>query len=109
MLYRRRLPPIRIGRCGAERLSGTWFRPIKNLPSTWDVKTGAKHQVESRSRHRLPTEIRLSPMAKYFLGTNNDNPKNPAITGDKGVLMCFRESDGKFLWQAVSDKLESAI
>jgi outer membrane protein assembly factor BamB len=23
--------------------------------------------------------------------------------------MCFRESDGKFLWQAVSDKLESAL
>ena len=43
---------------------------------------------------------------KIFLGTNNGNPRNPEITGDKGVLMCLRESDGKFLWQAVSDKLD---
>ena len=44
---------------------------------------------------------------KIFLGTNNGNPRNPEIQGDKGVLMCFRESDGRFLWQAVSDKLDS--
>jgi outer membrane protein assembly factor BamB len=44
---------------------------------------------------------------KIFLGTNNENPRNPEIKGDKGVLMCFRESDGKFLWQAVTDKLDS--
>lgn len=42
---------------------------------------------------------------KVFLGTNNGNPKQPVITGDKGVLMCFREPDGQFLWQAVTDKL----
>ncbi len=46
---------------------------------------------------------------KVFVGTNNDRPRNPAVTGDKGVLMCFRESDGEFLWQAVSDKLESGM
>jgi len=44
-----------------------------------------------------------------FLGTNNDRPRNPAVTGDKGVLMCFRESDGGFLWQAVSEKLETGM
>ena len=42
-----------------------------------------------------------------FVGTNNANPRNPEITGDKGILMCFRESDGAFLWQAVTDKLEA--
>jgi outer membrane protein assembly factor BamB len=44
---------------------------------------------------------------KVFVGTNNEKPRNPEIQGDKGVLMCFRESDGKLLWQAVTDKLES--
>jgi outer membrane protein assembly factor BamB len=81
---------------------------VKNLPSTWDVKTGAniKWKVE------IGTTSYGNPVVadgKVFLGTNNDNPKNPAITGDKGVLMCFRESDGKFLWQAVSDKLEQGL
>lgn len=44
---------------------------------------------------------------KIFVGTNNNSPRNEKYKGDKGVIMCFRESDGKFLWQAVHDKLES--
>ena len=31
--------------------------------------------------------------------------KDPAVKGDKGIVMAFRESDGQFLWQAVHDKL----
>jgi outer membrane protein assembly factor BamB len=80
--------------------------PIKNLPSTWDVKS--KKNIKWRAD--LGSTSYGNPVisdGKVFVGTNNDNPKNPAITGDKGVLMCFRESDGKFLWQAVTDKLES--
>jgi outer membrane protein assembly factor BamB len=82
------------------------FSPIKNLPSTWDIKSGKniKWKVSIGSTSYGNPVI---AGGKIFLGTNNANPKNPAITGDKGVLMCFRESDGKFLWQAVSDKLEA--
>jgi outer membrane protein assembly factor BamB len=42
---------------------------------------------------------------KVFVGTNNQHPRDPAIQGDKGVVMCFDEKTGKFLWQAVHDKL----
>lgn len=42
---------------------------------------------------------------RIFIGTNNDNPRDPAVTGDKGVVMCFKEEDGSFLWQIVHDKL----
>ena len=80
--------------------------PMKGLPDTWDVKTGKnikwKVQIGSTS-YGNP----VVADGKIFLGTNNANPRNPEIDGDKGVLMCFRESDGKFLWQAVSDKLDS--
>ena len=80
----------------------------KNLPAMWDVDTGAnikwKVQIGSTS-YGNP----VIADGKVFLGTNNGNPRNPEITGDKGVLMCFRESDGKFLWQAVSDKLEAEL
>ena len=34
-------------------------------------------------------------------------PGTPISRAIRGVLMCFRESDGKFLWQAVTDKLAS--
>ena len=81
--------------------------PIKNLPATWDIKTkkNVKWKVD------IGTTSYGNPVVadgKIFVGANNENPKDPKITGDKGVLMCFRESDGKFLWQAVSDKLEPA-
>jgi outer membrane protein assembly factor BamB len=42
---------------------------------------------------------------RVFIGTNNGKPRDPAKTGDKGVLMCFSAVDGKFLWQAVHEKL----
>jgi outer membrane protein assembly factor BamB len=79
---------------------------MKNLPENWDVKSGKnikwKAQIGSSS-YGNP----VVADGKIFLGTNNAKPRNPEIEGDKGVLMCFRESDGKFLWQAVSDKLDS--
>ncbi len=42
---------------------------------------------------------------RIFVGTNNNKPRDKSIKGDKGVVMCFRESDGTFLWQIVHDKL----
>ena len=54
---------------------------------------------------------------KVLVGTNNERPRNPRDTAknsdgdiepqDRGVLMCFDDKDGKFLWQAVHNKLES--
>lgn len=40
-----------------------------------------------------------------WIGTNNNRPFDPAITGDRGVLACFRESDGKFLYQYTAERL----
>ncbi len=42
---------------------------------------------------------------KVFVGTNNEVPRDPKQTGDRGVLMCFDEKDGKFLWQMIVPKL----
>ncbi len=79
---------------------------MKDLPVTWDVKTGRNIKWKAA----LGGVSYGNPVVaggKVFVGTNNENPRNPAVQGDKGILMCFREADGKFLWQAVSDKLES--
>jgi len=35
---------------------------------------------------------------KVFVGTNNDPPRNPKYKGNRGVLLCFDEATGKFLW-----------
>ncbi len=77
---------------------------IANLPSSWD----AAAMTNVKWKAALGDQSYGNPVVaggKIFVGTNNQNPRNPEITGDKGVLMCFRESDGGFLWQAVSDKL----
>jgi len=67
--------------------------PMKGLPESWDVKTGMhikwKAQIGSTSNGNP-----VVADGKIVLGTDNGNPRNPQNAGDKGVLMCFRESDG---------------
>jgi outer membrane protein assembly factor BamB len=56
---------------------------------------------------------------KAFVGTNNQRPRNPRDARknadgevepvDKGILMCFDAATGKFLWQAVHDKLPGGL
>ena len=81
---------------------------IRGLPATWDIDS--KQNIKWKAD--LGSTSYGNPViadGKVFVGTNNDATRNPAITGDKGVLMCFRESDGSFLWQATSDKLEAGL
>ena len=42
---------------------------------------------------------------KVFIGTNNESPRDPKVKGDNGILMCFNEKTGAFLWQLVIPKL----
>lgn len=40
-----------------------------------------------------------------WVGTNNMVPRDEDLTEDAGVLMCFRERDGQFLYQYLSPRL----
>jgi outer membrane protein assembly factor BamB len=42
---------------------------------------------------------------RVFVGTNNDNPRDPKHDGDRSILMVFSEETGEFLWQLVVPKL----
>ena len=44
---------------------------------------------------------------RVFIGTNNENPRDPRQSGDRSILMCFDEKTGEFLWQLVVPKLAS--
>jgi outer membrane protein assembly factor BamB len=44
---------------------------------------------------------------KVFVGTNNESPRDPKYKGDYGMVMCFDEKTGKFLWQQAVPKLGS--
>jgi len=44
---------------------------------------------------------------KVFIGTNNENPRDPQHQGDRSILLCLDEKTGEFLWQLVVPKLAS--
>jgi len=71
-----------------------------DLATTKNVKWVAKL---GSAAYGNPTVAR----GRVFVGTNNASPRVPKNTGDFGVLMCFDESNGKFLWQLAVPKLEA--
>lgn len=104
-------------------LPGTGQRPtlgeVGKLPEDWnpgkfDRRTGRWLSESARNIKwiaELGTQTFGAPVVaggKVFVGTNNNGPayirRYPATT-DLGCLLCFRETDGKFLWQHSSEKL----
>jgi outer membrane protein assembly factor BamB len=86
----------------------------RGLPDDFDPEKGTrilwKADLGSRS-YAQP----VVAGGRVYVGTNNERPRNPHDTFvnangevepiDRGVLMCFRASDGKFIWQSVHGKL----
>jgi outer membrane protein assembly factor BamB len=77
---------------------------MKGLPLSWDVKTKKNVKWVAQLGSQTYGNVVVAG-GMVFVGTNNEGLKDPKITGDKGVLMAFRESDGEFMWQMVHDKL----
>jgi len=76
------------------------------LPAEWDPESGENIKWTAQ----LGSQTYGNPViigGKIFVGTNNQAVRNPKLKGDRGVVMAFRESDGKFLWQAAHSKLAS--
>jgi outer membrane protein assembly factor BamB len=75
----------------------------KGIPTEWEAKAGGKNikwMVDLGDRGYLPPAI---AGGKVYIPTNNHKPRDPKVKGDKAILMCFNEADGKFLWQIVHD------
>ena len=91
-----------------------------NIPTDWDIgsfdrKTGEWNSEGAKNIKwvaRLGSQSYGNPVVaggKVYLGTNNGAghlERYPANV-DLGCLLCFRESDGKFLWQHSSEKLKT--
>ncbi|MFN8710972.1 MAG: PQQ-binding-like beta-propeller repeat protein [Planctomyces sp.] len=80
--------------------------PGKNIPTEWNVEDG----TNIRWSMPLGSETYGNPVianGKVYVGTNNGNAylKRYPSSVDLGVLVCFDEKDGKFLWQHSSEKL----
>src|SRR5271163_1617675 len=78
----------------------------QHVLTSWDVKTGKNVKWVAQ----LGSQTYGNPVVaggQVYAGTNNELVRDPKEGGDRGVLMCFRESDGAFLWQHTNIKLAS--
>ncbi len=74
---------------GAEKVDMTTTRHVK-----WVAKLGSQ-------THGNMTVAG----GRVFVGTNNGSPRNPKMTGDRSIVMCFDERTGELLWQLAVPKL----
>lgn len=91
-------------------LGGSYYRnnvsAAAKLPVDWNVETGQNIKWAAK----LGSQTYSSPVianGKVFVGTNNAAGylKRYPSRVDLGVLLCFNEADGKFLWQHSNEKL----
>ncbi|MGC8830313.1 MAG: PQQ-binding-like beta-propeller repeat protein [Verrucomicrobiia bacterium] len=91
-----------------ERYTRNMVSTETNLPAVFDPasRKNIKWIAELGSQtHSTP----VVASGRVFIGTNNDRPRDPKKTGDRGVLMCFDEKSGEFLWQLVVPKYSDDI
>lgn len=78
----------------------------KFLPKTETVDPKSTKAIKWVAK--LGSQAYGSPVVaggRVYVGTNNESPRDPAQTGDRGVLMCFDEKSGDFLWQLLIPKV----
>ncbi len=76
----------------------------RGLPDSFDPKSGANVKWSAQ----LGTQTHSTPIVaggRVYIGTNNGEPRDPRHKGDRGVLMCFDEKDGRLLWQLIVPKI----
>lgn len=94
------------------------YSPAKGLPDHFDPgkpKAGTEDIDPATTKNVKWTETLGSQAfgnvvvagGKVFVGTNNENPRDPQHQGDRSILLCFDEKTGEFLWQLVIPKLAS--
>jgi four helix bundle protein len=100
------------------RPSRNMYSPAKGLPDSFgkfDLKAGTE-EFDPKGAKNLRWIAKLGSQSygnvtvaggKVFVGTNNENPRDPRHQGDRSILMCFDEKTGKLLWQLVVPKLAS--
>src|ERR1051325_3551058 len=79
----------------AERGLAEEFDPGTRQNIKWVAKLG-------NETHSTPVIAR----GRVYIGTNNNDPRDPKHRGGRGVVMCCEEKPGKLLWQLVVPKRE---
>lgn len=84
----------------AEKNLPEGFQAGKRDPETGEIELPADSGV--RWTARVGGQSYGTPIVaggRVLVGTNNEQPRDPKYEGDRGVLMCFDEKTGQYLWQ----------
>src|SRR5687768_15496753 len=104
--------PALAGAADQPQWGRAWSRNMASdetgLPEDFDPGTGrnVKWVVE------LGSQSYATPIVaggRVLIGTNNDVPRDPRHRGDRAVLLCLAESDGRLLWQLVIPKISEDL
>ena len=82
------------------------FNPGRRVQRTGEIDPASTKNVKWVAR--LGGQTYGTPVVaegKVFVGTNNVAPRDSRFKGDHGVMMCFDEASGEFLWQLIVPKL----
>ena len=88
--------------------------PATGLPT--DITAGDTDGNTSEGAKHLKWVAELGSQAygtatvkdgRVFIGTNNEKPRIEGVVGDRGIVMCFDEQTGDFLWQLSVPKLDA--
>ena len=79
-----------------------------NPPVDWDATTG-RNIVWSVELGKDTFGRPVVAGDVVYVGTDNTRQMNPDFQEESGVLMAFRMTDGKFLWQDVAPRVERGL
>jgi hypothetical protein len=89
-----------------------WSRNLvseeRGLPDSFDPDSGKNVKWVAE----LGTQSYATPVVangRVLIGTNNDKPRDRRHRGDRAVLLCLNESDGKLAWQLVIPKISEEL
>lgn len=91
-----------------ERFSRNMISSETGLPDRFDPATGLNIKWVAE----LGNETYATPViagGRVYIGTNNAKPRDPRHIGDRGVMKCFDEATGGFLWQIVVPKITISV
>jgi outer membrane protein assembly factor BamB len=88
----------------------------KAAPETWDAGRykGSTEEIDMATTKNVKWIAKLGSQSygnptiangKIYVGTNNESPRDPKLTGDRAVLLCLDEKTGEMIWQLAIPKL----
>src|SRR5438445_499510 len=92
--------PVKVGPADETKMPATPEQSLvnlkdKNLSFDFDIGPPPRNVLWQAKLGKVSYAGPVVAGGKVFVGTNNENPRDQALKGDAGVIMCFEAKTGK--------------